>query len=57
MNFEQVKNKIEINKAKIFKKSGRGDSRQFWSRIKTVLPVTFLFTKRLKKKLYTKMFI
>ena len=39
-------------KAKISKKSACGHSRPFWSQIKTVLLVTFLFTKRFWKTLH-----
>ena len=42
MDFEEDEKK----KAKILKKSAFGQSRQFWSKIKTLLPVTFLFIKR-----------
>ena len=43
--------RMKKKKAKILKKSAFGHSRQFWSQIKAVLPVTFLFIKRFQKTL------
>ena len=44
--------RLKKKKAKIFKKNACGDSRQFYSQFKTLLPVTFLFMKRFWKTLY-----
>ena len=44
--------RLKKKKGKIFKKKACGDSRQFYSQFKTLLPVTFLFMKRFLKTLH-----